>query len=307
MIDPPVPFSAIHKARSSQQYLTVCACLQALILGLILFAALVPSSNANSSQTFVHGAVQQAGFMDFESDGEISGFKHALVGELARRLNWQDAHQKCPFQRCLFSMANGSLDMMVFVSATQERFDYLDFIQVWPSTRKIPFYVRDGEQKRLTRYDDLSGLRIGVVNGYAYFPRFDKDNSLKKITVTTERQLTHMLQANRIDTYIAFDAIHFDQHSERKKVVKAPFEKTVESSALIAISKKSPLENILPQIEREIISMIDDGSLMDLWSRSFPHKQFPYPLQAYPKHTLDRPSSNAHSLEQRLRNVSGKK
>lgn len=267
-----------------------------------------------SKTAFTHGAVQQTGFMDFHSDGKISGFKYALTNELARRLDWQDQHQKCPFQRCLFSMANGTLDLMIFVSATEDRFDYLNFIQVWPSTRKIPFYVRSGEENRLIHYDDLSNLRIGVVNGYAYFPQFDKDQTLQKITVTTELQLAHMLQAKRIDTYIGFEDIAVNDHYRNQLIVKAAFEKTVESSALIAISKKSPLNKKLPDIEREIINMINDRTLLKIWSQSFPDKDFPYPLKAYPKYTLDSTKSSpdisrpsAHAFEQRLPNVSTKK
>ncbi len=275
--------------------------------GLITIGLVLPSNHVQANQTVIHGAMQQKGFMDFHSDGQVSGFKYALMGELASRLGWQHKHQKCPFQRCLFSMAKGSLDVMIFVTATAERSDYIDYIQVWPSSRKIPFYVRAGEKDRLTRYQDLSRLRIGVVNGYAYFPRFDKDQSLQKITVTTELQLVHMLQAKRIDTYMAFDAMHLDENYRQQLIVKAPFGNTVESSALIAISKKSPLQQELPIIEREVIAMINDGRLLRLWSQSFPEKNFPYPLQAYPIHTLENPTSSAQSFERRLPNVSTKK
>lgn len=259
------------------------------------------------TRAFKHGAVQQSGIMEFHPNGILSGFKYAFVAELANRIGWDDEHQKCPFQRCLFSMANGSLDLMVFVSATSERDHYLDFIQVWPSSRVIPFYMRDTEQHRLTRYEDLSNLRIGVVNGYAYFPQFDKDESLQKITVTTELQLAHMLQANRIDTYIAFDPIKGESNYRDQLIVKAPFEQKVESSALIAISKKSALHKYLPSIEKEIMHMIEDGTLQALWSQSFSGQDFPYPLIPYPKHNLKQSHSSALSFEQHLPNVSTKK
>lgn len=269
--------------------------------------ALENNNTQINTETFKHGAVQQSGIMEFHPNGIFSGFKYALVAELANRIGLDDKHQKCPFQRCLFSMANGSLDLMVFVSATSERNHYLDFIQVWPSSRVIPFYVRDTEQHRLTRYEDLSELRIGVVNGYAYFPRFDKDPSLQKITVTTELQLAHMLQANRIDTYIAFEPIETESNYRNQLIVKAPFEQKVESSALIAISKKSSLQKHLPAIEKEIVHMIKDGTLQTLWSQAFSGQDFPYPLIPYPKHNLEKPRSSALSFEQRLPNVSTKK
>lgn len=43
--------------------------------------------------------------------------------------------------------------------------------------------VRQEDRQRLNNYDDLKTMRIGVVNGYAYFPRFDKDTQLDKIQV----------------------------------------------------------------------------------------------------------------------------
>ena len=229
-----------------------------------------------------HGAVQQANLMEFNDDGTISGFKHHFVEALAQRLNWSTQHRHCPFQRCLYTMADGTTDLMVFVTATQDRHHYLDFIQVWPNTRSIPFYVRQGEQSRLQRYEDLHQLRVGVVNGYVYFPRFDKDPAIEKITVIKETQLARMLLANRIDTYIAYDAVSPDDNPDQS-IVRAPYAQPFKNSAFLAISKKSPLSQQLDLIEQTVIEMMADGTIETLWRLEFPDQNFPYPLEPRPR------------------------
>ncbi len=264
------------------------------------------AAQADENLTIVHGATPQAKMMEFHENGTASGFKSLLIEELARRLNWKVHHQQCPFQRCLFSMRKGQYDLMVFVSAIPERTDYLNFIQVWPNTRVIPFFVREEDQQQLKSYEDLADMRIGVVNGYAYFPRFDKDAQLNKIQVSSEQQLARMLLAGRIDTYIAFEdrpqlsrqQLSKQQPSNQQQltqpsrnIIKADYSEKVSSSALIAVSKFSPLSNELAAIEKEIITMVTDGSLLQFWQRSNPKQSFPYPLITYPHYTPAQPAA----------------
>ena len=275
------------------------ACRQWMIGCFVLMLSI--AAQADKNLTIVHGATPQAKMMEFHENGTTSGFKSLLIDELAHRLNWKVHHQQCPFQRCLFSMRKGQYDLMIFVSAIPERSDYLSFIQVWPNTRVIPFFVREEDQQQLKSYEDLADMRIGVVNGYAYFPRFDKDAKLNKIQVPREQQLARMLLARRIDTYIAFEdrpQLSKQQPSSpqpftppHRIIVKADYSEKVSSSALIAVSKFSPLSNELAAIEKEILTMITDGSLLQLWQRTNPGKPFPYPLAIYPHYTLSQPDA----------------
>ena len=51
----------------------------------------------------------------------------------------------------------------------------------------------------ITKYDDLKGKIIGISRGTSYFPRFDNDNELKKITMQSDRIGFSLLLKNRVD------------------------------------------------------------------------------------------------------------
>lgn len=51
----------------------------------------------------------------------------------------------------------------------------------------------------LTKYEDLSGLQIGLLRGIRLSPRFDADTSLHKIEVRDYETLVNMLREGRLD------------------------------------------------------------------------------------------------------------
>jgi polar amino acid transport system substrate-binding protein len=219
-------------------------------------------------------------------DGEvIGGFKYEFLETVAERLGWNIEHHYCPFQRCLRSMADGSLDVMVFIALNQQRSQYLDFVQIWQIPRKIPFYIIKGQEHRLQRYEDLFQLRVGVVNGYAYFKAFDNDSRIHKSIVLKEHQLPKMLMAGRIDTYIGFNQRQDRLLSRYPQLTIAPFAHGFSDTALLAISKKSPLAKHLKQLEAAALAMIKDGTMDKIWSKYLGDNPMPYPAHLAPDKT----------------------
>ena len=229
-----------------------------------------------------HGSLGLQQLSIVEDGKVIGGFKYEFLEALAERLGWTMEHSYCPFQRCLRSMADGSLDIMVFIAVTQQRSQYLDFVQVWPIPRKIPFYMLKGQTHRLQSYEDLHNLRIGVVNGYAYFTRFDHDSQIRKSAVLKESQLPKMLIAGRIDAYIGFSVSRDLLMQQYPQLAVAPFAQGFTDTALLAISQKSPLANRADELEAAALSLIKDGTLDQLWQKFFDDDVLQYPRHLGP-------------------------
>ncbi|BFM18259.1 hypothetical protein R50073_44420 [Maricurvus nonylphenolicus] len=233
-------------------------------------------SQPPASQVMRHGALGLANLATIENNKVIGGFKYDFLEALGKRLGISLTHQACPFQRCLRSMSDGQLDIMMFIAVTPERSRYLKYIQIWEIPVKMPFYVRKGEEDRLREYTDLHQLHVGVVNGYAYFSRFDNDSAIQKSKVMREEQLPKMLQAGRIDAFVAFGQEHQKLLATYPGLVPAPFSHAYSDTALIAIGHTSPFVALMPEMEQIALEMIQDGTMDKLWHKHFKH-QMPYP------------------------------
>ncbi|MGH1371226.1 MAG: substrate-binding periplasmic protein [Cellvibrionaceae bacterium] len=248
----------------------------------MLSSQLCTAQQSAEALTVKHG-VLGLGQLSIVKDGKVlGGLKVELLDAIAERLGWQVDHSYCPFQRCLRSMAGGELDIMVFIAVNDSRSQYLDYIQVWSIPRKMPFYMLEGQEHRLQNYQDLYQLRVGVVNGYSYFKRFDEDTQIEKVVVQNEKQLPRMIIAGRIDTYIAFDQRREQLLLQYPQLIAPPFNHAFSDTALLAISKSSPLAQHSKELEIAALSVIKDGTMAALWKKFLGEDQPPYPSHLAP-------------------------
>lgn len=255
-----------------------------LRLAAILYVCTLPINLAAAPAPLLdHGALGLAQLTVIENEKVVGGFKYDFIEELGRRIGSPTQHRFCPFLRCLRSMKNGSMNIMMFISVTPQRSEYLDYIQVWPIPLDIPFYVRQGEQSQLTTYEDLHSLRIGVVNGYFYFKRFDNDTAIVKSIVLKESQLPKMLMAGRIDAYIGFNLSTATLQQQYPHLVRANYSHKFSETALLAISKHSELAKHLPELKAASLEIIQDGTIDRLWAHHFNGEVMPYPPNLKPQ------------------------
>lgn len=250
-----------------------------LLLGLLLWgnaASLASTDQPDRPLTLTHGAIGLDKLSNLRNGEVIGGFKYDLIEEMGRRLNLPTNHVVCPFQRCLRDMKSGIVNIMVFIAVTPSRSHYLDFLHPWPVPYTIPFHVRLGEEDRLQRYEDFYKLNVGVVNGYSYFDRFDNDERIQKTVVLKEAQLPKMLSANRIDAYVGFNIGKENLEQEYPEITTAPYTHKFSETALLAISKGSSLRNHLPDLNKVVQDMIDDGTMDEFWHNNFQGYSPPY-------------------------------
>lgn len=141
-------------------------------------------------------------------DGLPSGPLISVLEAAAQRvgigLQWREA----PFLRSLDDLRSGRVDLVPRVLLTQQRRAYIHFLPIIGNQQlNVRFIVRPEEEARLSRYEDLYDLSVGVKRGTAYFEPFDSDDLLDRTYVSDDAQLAAMFRAERLDTIAVIDSV----------------------------------------------------------------------------------------------------
>ncbi|WP_421783479.1 substrate-binding periplasmic protein [Kiloniella litopenaei] len=201
---------------------------------------------------------------------QIYGINYDIGLELEKRLGITLQPRVCPFKRCLLELENGSLDLFSGVAKNEDREKYLAYSTPPYSAVSVVFYVRKGEAKILTNYDDLYKLRVGYVSKSHYFDPFNKDTAIQKVEVAKEQRLLPMLSSNRIDTYVGTDpnaSYEVLTKGFKGRLEKADYNPDVEVPLYFAMSRKSKHLALLDKIGQAIQDMHDDGTMKRIHDR----------------------------------------
>jgi len=206
--------------------------------------------------------------------GQFGGAYTAIVRELARRLDRPLQIIVCPLKRCLKMLEVGEADLVIGVQQSTERLRYLQYLAA-PYRRTSSdrvFLLRRVDARRVARYEDLQGLRIGVKQGSEYFDRFDKDTQLIKDAAPTAEASLRKLMLGRVDTVLMPQdqaLALLGQLGLHRDVEIAPLRVPDPTPRSIAISRASPLLAQLPQLEQAMREMREDGTLAAIYDRHY--------------------------------------
>ncbi len=95
--------------------------------------------------------------------GEPSGLLGDLLGEIARREDWNLISVACPWNDCLNLLERGDIDLMPDIAYSEERARRFDFHKVPALNSWSGIYVKDGHT--LNSPLDLHGKRIALLEG----------------------------------------------------------------------------------------------------------------------------------------------
>ena len=141
-------------------------------------------------------------------DGLPSGPLVSVLETAAQRVGVELHWRQAPFLRSLDDLRSGRIDLVPRVLITDERRAYIHYMpSIGNQPLDIRFIVRPGQEARLSRYEDLYTLTLGVKRGTAYFEPFDSDGLLGRIYVSDDEQLAAMFRAGRLDTMAVLDRI----------------------------------------------------------------------------------------------------
>lgn len=199
-------------------------------------------------------------YVDYKNNQYI-GEDIDLLIYLAKKSNMQIEYIRCPIARCLYLVKEGVADMVMQLKKTPERIkDYLflqpaTFIQEFP----LNFYINKGLLNTIQNYQDLTGLKIGVIRGMSYFDRFDKDTELLKVKVNNREQLVGMLKKGRIDTFLDRDDAMLpilNRLNSQGEINKAKFKFTKYVKSYLVISKKTDISTYSNKLSHHLKDIV---------------------------------------------------
>ncbi len=127
------------------------------------------------------------------------------------------------FARCVAMLKNGDVDVVAGLNKTEQRAKFAFYA---PFKAADALRVISKESIIINTYDDFKGKIIGVARGSLYFPRFDSDDTLDKISVQNNRIGFSMLLKNRIDLIMLSPEIleTFSEEIKSAKLKVSPME-----------------------------------------------------------------------------------
>jgi len=160
------------------------------------------------------GAVLEVGvwifppYAYFDDAGRLQGQAVETVEETLFAMGYTPKLVVMPFKRCLESMRDGLIPMMLPCATSEERRGYMAFSDPVHHITTVLWKRGANMADCWDDYGDLAGLRIGVGQGYSYGPGWDRAVATRNFSLDYARgpsaEQTHFRMAadNRIDMFI---------------------------------------------------------------------------------------------------------
>ncbi|WMN58973.1 transporter substrate-binding domain-containing protein [Pseudoalteromonas xiamenensis] len=252
-----------------------------VLLSLLLFIA--PSF---AKSTILVGVDHAPPYSRIDDDGNIQGLILDILYALPQSAEYDIQPIACPFSRCVRMLSQGEIDIMGGLINTKERQKIMSFVEppYMVLQSSFVFYKRADSELVVENYDDLYNKRIAVMRGGVFFPRFDEDRELNKVSVNTEKVAIDLLLKNRVDLVIAVEetADHsmsiLNQPSHQLK--KVDFRYTQKIYGNMAMSLKFAHSYAGLRVRDGMMSLALSNQLSQLVA---PYQLPPIPLEIIPK------------------------
>ncbi len=204
-----------------------------------------------------------------------------ILNAIAKKLKAKLIIQHAPFQRRLYMMQDGTIDIIAGLLKRPEREEYIHFVQPpYKERSDTIFFVPKGKSSLIQKYEDLSALKIGTTFGAKYFHKFDKDNELYKEPVPKVTSNFQKLLLGRLDTVIypegdGIEKIHEMGIADKIDIAQYRFSK--KKQVYIGISKKSHMIDDVSGTEFAIRQMIEDGEIKQIIIDHYTQRNLPVP------------------------------
>lgn len=236
-----------------------------LLLTAILFTSTLITVYAND-KTYIADFEAWAPFriVDSSTPSGFKGLDIEILNELSDKLKIRIQVRRSPWARSLENIKTGESDIITGVAHTDERAEFIHYIE--PSYYYVTpvFYVQKGKGNLIKNYNDLYSYSIGYSIKSAYFEPFNSDTKLNKVEISTEAQLIRMLVLGRVDVIIgtnpnlAYDLLQTGVSASVEPVLYTPPKVT---KLYLGLSKKSQLKTRKIEIEKVIKDMLTNNRI----------------------------------------------
>ncbi len=174
-----------------------------LIFSATIFV-LLSAINSHSQESIKIGSMQNYAPYNFESkNGKYIGIDVAIIETVLSELGLTAVHEPRPWPRAVIEFEEYKTDALFQLTATTERFLNWNMVGPIRSNARVYFVRANSSITDITSINDLKGLNVGVIRGYAYSDEFMKANDFEKEYVTDIVQNVMKLALGRVDIVIA--------------------------------------------------------------------------------------------------------
>ncbi|WP_264982327.1 substrate-binding periplasmic protein [Pseudodesulfovibrio portus] len=254
------------------------ACLRPVLPGartlgtLILLIALIPILFVSTASGQETDKIRVAGFLYPPFYQTQSGVPEGIAVDLANaifsRLNRECSVAIFPLKRTLSMLKNGEADCTLILIKTPERQKFLHFTEPIITVRGLIWSAAHRGAIQFQALDDLRQYKIGVTRGYSYGPEFDDFLQTMQIE-TANSDYSNMLKLleNRIDIFpgneLVVDSL-IKRHPELQDKLLHSSKAFIEWELRIAVSRKSWVSSLLPEIEAVLADLKREGVVSDI-------------------------------------------
>ncbi|MGY2187851.1 substrate-binding periplasmic protein [Pseudomonas sp. SDO5591_S426] len=207
------------------------------------------------------------------SDGkQVRGLAPSVVKKLFGQLGYEvEIVVLGNWKRCLLDAAEGRVDVVLAYSTSQREQSML-FSSVPVLREEVALFVNRQHPVKFERLEDLSRYRGGLLFGESYGVEFDRmvaqNNNIE--WVSDSRQNFGKLIRGRID-FITQERrtgeLYVQNLPGAQDIVALPKALSVDYLR-VAVSRRSPLAVLMPQINEQLQRMVDAGDIERLLNES---------------------------------------
>ena len=188
-------------------------------------------------------------------DGQIVGACAAVARSAIERLGYRvDLAYVGPWKRCQALVRSGEVDVNICAFRNPERESYSLFVEPRMGQNRIAVFVSKARAASMpfNKWDDLKGLRTGLVSGVSMGPEFDQflEQHTHVERVQSIDSMLKMISVSRVDI-VPFGWEAGSIAIERSGLAGAvvPLQQpALVGELFLSVSRKSPLAARLPEI-----------------------------------------------------------
>lgn len=203
-------------------------------------------------------------------DGETpSGLNIDLLNEAFQRLKITPRYERRTWKRSFHDLRLGEIAALCAGMKTVERKKFAHYPSEYLSLETNWIITLRGRNQNIAGLSDLTGLSVGVVEGYLYDKGFDAMQGLDKQASKSDRLLLKMLVSGRVDVIVGNELVVKSLARELKVDELIDFQLELQSEPLyLILSKLWPgTRQLARDIGSALKAMHRDGAYREIRSR----------------------------------------
>jgi len=194
-----------------------------------------------------------------ENSGDIEGIDVDLLKTIYKDLDVSLDFKIATWDDALEMLEKGIVDVIPNIAKTTERERFMAFSKCYRDECVYAFYTLKG--LKLSSYENLIGKRIGIMEGYEYYPTFDGDRRIYKDESINEQILFKKLLKGQVDGIIIEENIgdyYLNHIIQSNEIVKSAYQHVENDQEIsnIGFSKKNDLDFYVKHFDHHVDDII---------------------------------------------------